>query len=296
MLNVLKKITATVMATLILTAGPISLAQPPNEPTYTVQFNDSDLLEVIKFVAEVTGKTMVIDPRVKGRIKIMSNDALTEKELFALFRSVLEISDFTVVEVGDIVRIVPLKDARTSPTSVNKATKGDDSEFVTQVIQLKNIAAAKVIPVLRPLVPQNSHLAAYDPSNAIVITDTVANIERMRSVIDKIDRAALPITEIVPLKYADAEAMVSILEKLEGKVGKGQPSSNEVTMVPDTRNNAILLTGEDVKRSKIKDLIRQLDQPQKQNGNVRVVYLEYADAKEVAAVLTKVVQNMSKVK
>lgn len=271
------------------------MAQAPNEPTYTVQFNDSDLLEVIKFVAEVTGKTMVIDPRVKGRIKIMSNDALTEKELFALFRSVLEISDFTLVEVGNIVRIIPLKDARTSPTSVNKETEGDDSEFVTQVIQLKNIAAAKVIPVLRPLVPQNSHLAAYDPSNAIVITDTVANIERMREVIDKIDRAALPTTEIVPLKYADAEAMVSILEKLEGQAAKGQPSSNEVTMVPDTRNNAILLTGEDVKRKKIKDLIRQLDQPQKQNGNVRVVYLEYADAKEVAAVLTKVVQNMSKV-
>ncbi len=281
-----------------MVTGPTLWAQQSgqvNEPTYTIQFNDSDILEVIKFVAEVTGKTMVIDPRVKGRIKIMSNDSLTQDELFGLFRSVLEVSDFTVVEVGDIVRIVPIKDARTSPTSVNRQKRGDDSEFVTQVIQLKNIAAAKVIPVLRPLVPQNSHLAAYDPSNAIVITDTTANIDRMREVIDKIDRAALPTTEIVPLKYADAEAMVTMLSKMAGSNEKSAPQSNKLVLVAETRNNAILVTGEDVKRARIKRLIRQLDQPQKQSGNVRVVYLEYADAKEVATVLTKVVQNMSKV-
>ncbi len=293
----LKQLLASVLVAGIMTTGSVAWAQSNKaavEPTYTVQFNDSDILEVIKFVAEITGKTMVIDPRVKGRIKIMSNDSLTKKELYALFRSVLEISDFTVVEVGDIVRIVPIKDARTSPTSVNKAGPADDSEFITQVIQLKNIAAAKVIPVLRPLVPQNSHLAAYDPSNAIVITDTNANIERMKEVIDKIDKAALPTTEIVKLKYADAEVMVTILEKLQGKEAKQGPQSNRMILVPDARNNAILITGEDMQRAKTKRLIWQLDQPQQQTGNVRVVYLEYADAKDVATVLTKVVQNMSK--
>lgn len=292
----LKQLLAGVLAAIIMASGVNAWSQPArsNEPTYTVQFNDSDILEVIKFVAEITGKTMVIDPRVKGRIKIMSNEALTERQLFSLFRSVLEISDYTVVEVGDIVRIVPLKDARTSPTQVNKEGGADDSEFITQVIQLKNIAAAKVIPVLRPLLPQNSHLAAYDPSNAIVITDTNANIERMKEVIDKIDKAALPTTEVVKLKYADADTMVTILEKLQGPEAKQGPESNRMIMVADTRNNAILVTGEDVKRARIKRLIWQLDQPQKQTGNVRVVYLEYADAKEVATVLTKVVQNMSK--
>lgn len=280
-----------------MTTGSVVLAQSNRaaiEPTYTVQFNDSDILEVIKFVAEVTGKTMVIDPRVKGRVKIMSNNSLNKDELYALFRAVLEISDFTVVEVGNIVRIVPIKDARTSPTAVNKTEGADDSEFVTQVIQLKNIAAAKVIPVLRPLVPQNSHLAAYDPSNAIVITDTSANIERIKEVIDKIDRAALPVTEVVKLKYADADATVAILEKLQGPAVKQGPRSNRMILVADTRNNVILMTGEDVQRAKTKRLIWQLDQPQAQTGNVRVVYLEYADAKNVAAVLTKVVQNMIK--
>ncbi len=293
--NVIRQLfTALFLAGTMATAS-VAVGQGKQvEPTYTIQFNDSDILEVIKFVAKVTEKTFVIDPRVKGRVKIMSNDALTKSELYSLFRSVLEISDFTVVEVGDIVRIVPIKDARTSPTSVNKQTKADDSEFVTQVIQLKNIAAAKVIPVLRPLVPQNSHLAAYDPSNAIVITDTNANIERMKEVIDKIDKAALPTTEMVNLKYADADVLVTILEKLQGPTAKQGPQSNRMIIVADTRNNAILITGEDVQRAKTKRLIWQLDQPQKQTGNVRVVYLEYADAKDVAAVLTKVVQNMQK--
>ncbi len=294
----LKQLLTAVVVAGIMTTGSIALAQnnrAPIEPTYTVQFNDSDILEVIKFVAEITGKTMVIDPRVKGRVKIMSNSALNQEELYALFRSVLEISDFTVVEVGNIVRIVPIKDARTSPTSVNSSEGADDSEFVTQVIQLRNIAAAKVIPVLRPLVPQNSHLAAYDPSNAIVITDTSANIKRIREVIDKIDRAALPVTEVVRLKYAEAEGMVTILEKLQGPAVKQGPRSNRIILVADSRNNAILMTGEDVQRAKTKKLIYQLDQPQRQTGNVRVVYLEYADAKEVATVLTKVAQNMLKV-
>ncbi len=294
----LKQLLTAVVVAGIMTTGSVALAQnnrAPIEPTYTVQFNDSDILEVIKFVAEITGKTMVIDPRVKGRVKIMSNSSLNQEELYALFRSVLEISDFTVVEVGDIVRIVPIKDARTSPTTVNGTVGADDSEFVTQVIQLKNIAAAKVIPVLRPLVPQNSHLAAYDPSNAIVITDTNANIERIKEVIDKIDKAALPVTEVVRLKYAEAEGMVTILEKLQGPAVKQGPRSNRIILVADSRNNAILMTGEDVQRVKTKRLIYQLDQPQRQTGNVRVVYLEYADAKDVATVLTKVVQNMSKV-
>ncbi|MFT5082164.1 MAG: general secretion pathway protein D [Lentisphaeria bacterium] len=297
--RVLKKSwTIVLFAVITLTYGQFAAAQAREtakpEPTYTVQFNDSDILEVIKFVQDATGKTMLIDPRVKGRIKIMSSKPVNKKELFALFRSIMEIHDVTVIEVGDIVRIIPLKDARTSPTEVNRKAKADDSEYVTEVIQLKNIDAAKVIPVLRPMVPQHSHLAAYPPSNAVLIIDTEANIARVKDVIEQIDRAALPVTEIVNLKYADAEEMVAVLEKLGGPAAKKAPSSNQLIMIADKRNNAILLSGEEVKRAQAKELIYSLDQPQKQSGNVRVVYLEYADAKEVATVLSKVVQNMSK--
>jgi len=292
---VLKQVAVIICVTLFLFSGAQSaFAQGAKaQQTWTVNFKDSDIHEVIKFVAEVTGKTLVIDPRVKGRVKVISQKPLNERELMELFRSVLEVHDFTIIEVGNVVRVVPLKDARSSPLPVKDKPEFDEG-YITQVIQLKNIAAAKVLPVIRPLVPQHSHLAAYDPSNAIVISDTAANIARIKEIIEKIDTAALPTTEVIELKYADAESLVATLTKLDRAESKGAPSSNKIQMVADKRNNAILLSGEDLQRQRIKRLIYRLDRPQAQTGNVRVVYLEYATAKDVAVVLSKVVQNMQR--
>lgn len=262
------------------------------EQTWTVNFKDSDIQEVIKFVADVTGKTTVIDQRVKGRVKVISSKPLNEKELLHLFRTVLEIHDYTLVEVDDVIRVVPLKDARSSPVPVTDPSSKEEG-FVTQVIQLQNIAAAKVLPVIRPLVPQHSHLAAYDPSNSIVISDSIDNIARIRSLIERIDKSATPVTDVVELKYASADEMVQTLTKVD-KDEKARGSKNKVTLIADKRNNAVLITGEELQRQRIKQLLRKLDKPKPQTGNVRVIYLEYAKAKPTAEVLTKVVANLSK--
>jgi general secretion pathway protein D len=262
------------------------------EQTWVVNFKDTDIQEVIKFVADVTGKTTVIDQRVKGRVKVISAKPLNEAELLNLFRTVLEINDFTLIEVDNVLRIVPLKDARSSPVPVTDLKHREDG-FVTQVIQLQNIAAAKVLPVIRPLVPQHSHLAAYDPSNAIVISDSIDNIERIRKLIERIDKSATPVTDVVPLKYASADDMVQTLSKLDQDEQK-RGSQNSVTLIADKRNNAVLVTGEELQRQRIKLLLNKLDQPKAQTGNVRVIYLEYAKAKPTAEVLTKVVANLSK--
>ena len=263
------------------------------EQTWTVNFKDSDIQEVIKFVADVTGKTTVVDQRVKGRVKVISSKPLNQEELLHLFRTVLELHDYTVVEVGDVIRIVPLKDARSSPVPVTDQSTAEKG-FVTQVIQLQNIAAAKVLPVIRPLVPQHSHLAAYDPSNSIVISDSIDNIDRIRSLIEKIDKSATPVTDVVELRYASAEEMVQTLTKIDKDESTRRGSQNEVTLIADKRNNAVLVTGEELQRQRIKVLLRKLDRPKPQTGNVRVIYLEYAKAKPTAEVLTKVVANLSK--
>lgn len=281
-------------ACLTLGAVPETFSQTnAQQPAWTLNFKDSDIQEVIKFIADVTGKTIVIDPRVKGRVKVISKEPLNEREMFDLFRTVLELHDFTAIEVNNVIRVIPLKDARNSPLPVVKRPAADEG-YVTEVIQLKNIAAVKVLPVLRPLVPQHSHLAAYDPSNAIVVSDTAANIIRLREVIDRIDTAALPETEVVPLKYAESEEMVATLQKLERSSKNTSAPSNQLQMVADKRNNAVILSGEDLQRVRMKQLIKRLDKPQSHSGNVRVIYLEYADAKKVAEALTKIVQNMAK--
>lgn len=287
MLRQITKIGTSVSLALALSAAAWA------EQTWTVNFKDSDIQEVIKFVADVTGKTTVVDQRVKGRVKVISSKPLNQEELLHLFRTVLELHDYTVVEVGNVIRIVPLKDARSSPVPVTDE-KTTEKGFVTQVIQLQNIAAAKVLPVIRPLVPQHSHLAAYDPSNSIVISDSIENIERIRSLIEKIDKSATPVTDVVELRYASAEEMVQTLTKIDKDESTRRGSQNEVTLIADKRNNAVLVTGEELQRQRIKVLLRKLDRPKPQTGNVRVIYLDYAKAKPTAEVLTKVVSNLSK--
>ncbi|MGH1486794.1 MAG: type II secretion system secretin GspD [Cellvibrionaceae bacterium] len=289
-LSLMSKIIFILLMVCSLSVG----AQSEEEQKWQVNFKDSDIQEVIKFVADVTGKTVVIDPRVKGRVKVISAEPLTENALYDLFLSVLEIQGFTAIEVGDVVRILPRKDARTSAVPVtSKSGLGSDA-YITQVIQLYNVSAAKVLPVLRPLAPQHAHLAAYAPSNAIIISDTVANIARLKDVISRIDRAGVADTDIIGLKYAQAESMVKMLQTLQKTDEKDAPKNSKTLMVADARSNSILVTGDDVRRKRIKELVNRLDVPRQQSGNVRVIYLEYADAEEVATVLSKVVSNISK--
>lgn len=262
------------------------------EPTWTVNFKDSDIQEVIKFVADATGKTVVIDPLVKGKVKVISTDPLNQQQLYDLFLSVLDIHGFTALQNGEVVRIIPSKEARSTPMPLSDRVETSNAGYITQVIPLHNVSANKVLPVLRPLVPQQSHLAAYEAGNAIVIADTAANVARIRSLIARIDQASVVETELVKLKYAQADELINVLNQLNkqeaGQAGAGQKQQ----MVADKRTNAVLIRGDDLARQEMKTLIRRLDQPGPQTGNVRVVYLEYANASSVAKSLTNVIQNM----
>ncbi len=193
----------------VLTLGLVCSASAKE---WTMNFNDADISELIKFVADATGQTIIIDPQVKGKVKVISSKAVNEEELNDLFLSILEASGFAAVKSGNTLRVVQRKDARSSPVPT---TGGKGGEIVTHVIQLRNIAAAKLIPILRPLVPQQAHMAAYSPSNAIIISDSAANIARIRDVISQIDRSASSGTTIVELKHASAEEVVRLLETLE---------------------------------------------------------------------------------
>jgi general secretion pathway protein D len=170
-----------------------------------------------------------------------------------------------------------------------------NDEYVTQVIRLENVSAAKLIPVLRPLVPQQAHMAAYAPSNAIIISDIRANIDRIAKIIDRMDRSAVKETEIVKLRYGVATDVVEMLKTLEkSRAGEGADANDEASLVADKRTNSVIVTADEVSIERIKGLVDYLDIPLEQSGNVRVMYLEYADATEVAEVLTRVMQNLSR--
>jgi general secretion pathway protein D len=281
------------VAVLVLCSLVVS---PVSAQDYTVNLKETDIQELIKFVAEATGTTIVVDPAVKGKVKVISSKPVSSSELYNLFLSILEVHGYTAVRSGGVVRVIQSKDARSSPVSVrDKGGLSGSDEYVTEVIRLENISAAKLIPVLRPLVPQQAHMAAYAPSNAIIISDVSANIDRIRDIIQRMDRSAQQETDIVKLQYAVADDVVRMLDKLNKSEAKQSGATDsEVLLVADARTNSVLLSGDELERARIKKLISYLDTPLEQSGNVKVVYLEYAEATAIAEVLTRVMQNISR--
>jgi general secretion pathway protein D len=262
------------------------------QQTWTPNFEDSDIQQVIKFMAEATGKTIIIDPKVRGPVKLINNRALNSEELYAMFLSVLDVHGYTAIESGNVVRIVPNRDARSLPVPNQARVTETDDTYVTQVIQLKNISAAKVLPTLRPLVPQHGHISAYDASNALIITDTRANIIRLNDIISQIDQSAVVGTDLIELRYAQASEIVNVLTQLE-KPDPNRNVTSPLVVVADKRINGVIISGDDLQRQRAKMLIDSMDRPQTKNSNFRVAYLRYAKAEDVAKVLTGMIQNMS---
>lgn len=280
--------------TAVLLAVGLVVVPATQAQNYTVNLKDTDIQELIKFVADVTGTTIVVDPGVKGKVRVVSSKPVSKSELYDLFLSILDVHGYTAVRSGGVVRVIQNKDARSSPVNVEAVSgTASNDEYVTQVIRLENISAAKLIPVLRPLVPQQAHMAAYAPSNAIIISDIRANINRILEIIDRMDRSAIQRTEVVKLRYGVAEDVVQMLDALEKSKSDGADADKEVTLVSDKRTNSVVVTADELNAQRIKDLIGYLDTPLEQSGNVKVIYLEYANASEVAEVLTRVMQNMS---
>ena len=278
-----------------LVVSLLLFAKPVWGQEFTVNLKDTDIQEFIEFVADVTGTTIVIDPAVKGKVKVVSSKPVSRAELYDLFLSILDVHGYTAVRSGEVVRVIPNKNARSAPVDVISGTSIINDEYVTQVIRLENVSAAKLIPVLRPLVPQQAHMAAYAPSNAIIISDIRANIDRIAKIIDRMDQSAVKETEIVKLRYGVASDVVEMLKTLEkSRAGEGADANDEASLVADKRTNSVIVTADEVSIERIKGLIDYLDIPLEQSGNVRVMYLEYADATEVAEVLTRVMQNLAR--
>lgn len=282
-----------VLAGTFLWMGPVAKAQ---DAQWTPNFRESDILEVIRAVQDVTGKTMILDPRVRGTITVMSNTPVDAATYYSIFLRALDVNGFTAVETaGNLVSILPTQDARSAPLPFSSYDPADSNRYVTEAIQLDNVSVMQVLPVLRPLVSQsNGQMSAYQNGNMIVIVDTVANIERIRQILERIDQTSIPETEVVRLQFADAGEIVTLLRDMNDSPQSAdqEPVTTRLQISADQRTNAVLITGGQRQRDKYRDLIHLLDQPRQQSGNTRVVYLEYASAVRVAEVLGSVVRNM----
>ncbi|NRA43160.1 MAG: type II secretion system secretin GspD, partial [Pseudomonadales bacterium] len=276
----------------------ISCSMPSFAETYTVNFKDADIKDLIKFVADITGYTVLVDPKVKANISVISQDQLSEEQVYDLFLSVLHTHSYSAIKNGNILRIIPNKSARSSSTEVKvKKPQTENQAYITQIIELKNVNATKLIPVLRPLVPQQGHMAAYADANAIIVTDTADNVQKIYNIIENLDKTTANEMDIFRLKHSSVEEFVKIVEKVLTQPAASSKNASEAkaNIVADKRSNSLIVTGSDQQRRKVRRLIEELDGPLSNTGNAQVFALKHAKAKDLAPILTKVSQSLSKI-
>ena len=240
----------------------------------SANYREADIRMVAEQVQEVIGRPIIIDPRVRAQVTVLSNAPMSPDAFYRLFLSSLEVHGFVALDSGNAIQIVPDANARFGA--------GDD--YVTQAIVLDNIGAAQLVPILRPLLPQSAHLAAHQPSNALIVADRPQNMRRMLELIRRMDQAGTQEVEIIALENAAADDVVRMLGQLN-QAAQAAGGAPPIQVIADARTNSVLLAGSGTIRLQMRALIAHLDTPSAQGGDTLVRYLNYADAEDLATKL-----------
>lgn len=262
----------------------------------TLNFSDADLLAVINSVSQITGKNFIIDPRVKGKITVVSAKPLNKDEVYNVFLSILQVHGFATVPTENAIKIIPDATAKQNATPLTSSSGGPGDQLITRVLKIEHINSAQLVPILRPLVAQQGHLAAYAATNVLIISDRAANIRRMERIVSEMDKESDSDIEVIKLKHAFAAEVVRLLSSLSNASPEQRAAGggSTVTFTADERTNSILLSGERPSRLKYRAIISDLDSPIESSGNTHVVYLRYAEAKNLADILNSVGKEVIK--
>jgi len=254
------------------------------QPAATLNWKDADIRQVVEAVSAVTGKNFILDPRVTGRVTLLSPTPLGPDALYEAFLSILQVHGYVAIDAGDIIKIIPDATARQFPTAMGTAGAAGPDDLATQVVQLRNVGATQLVPILRPLIPQYGHLVAHAGSNMLIISDRAANVTRMLNIIGRIDQASDEDIEVVPLEHASASEIVRIMTALT-QTPRSDGAPVTTSLVADSRTNSVLIGGDRNDRLRLRTLIAHLDTPLDFGGDTQVRYLRYADAEELATKL-----------
>lgn len=263
---------------------PVVTLSAPSQAGITLNFKDTEIREVAQSIGEITGRNFILDPRVKGRVTVLSAKPISADAVYQTFLSVLQVHNFAAVPAGDVIKIIPATDAKQVPgVDLPENFRGLVDDVVTHVIEIQNVPAAQLVPILRPLIAQYGHLAAYPGSNVLIISDHAANVERLMHIIQRIDQKSDEEIEMIPLQNATATEVVRVLTALTQ--GAQREGAVPQVLAADERTNSVLIGGEKSQRLRMRALITHLDTPLEQGGNTQVVYLRFASAENLANIL-----------
>ena len=253
---------------------------------------NADIHEWVAQVAEITGKTFVVDPRLKGNVTVISDTPMDKEGVYALFLSVLRLHNFTAVPSGDVIRIQQNATGKQTPGTPGDLSAVAPEELVTRVIAAQNVDSAELVKILRPLIPQYGHIASVAEPNVVIISDHADNIIRLKKIIADIDVSDENQVLMVPLKDAWVGTVVAILEKVAPEqIGRSSKGPQKVQVIANERNNSLVLRGKPRPVAEVLKIVDKLDQPATTTDATQVIPLSYADATNVATILNGIVSG-----
>jgi general secretion pathway protein D len=291
----LNKFKRATLACLLVTAFTGSMNAYAESYAGTLNLKNADIREVVTQISAITGKSFIIDPRVKGNVTVVSNTKMDADTTYELFLSILRVHGYAAVPSGNVIRIVQQVLAKQSGNPDDFSTNISGEELVTQVISVRNTESTELVKILRPLIPQYGHIAGLSSPNALIISDHASNIARLAEIVNRIDVAESSTTEVVQLKESWVEDIVALLEQLAPEqIGKSAKGPNKVTLVASERTNSIVIRGDPGSIRKVVALIEQLDIPANRAGTIQVIRLAHSDAAELATILKELVAQNGK--
>src|ERR1700687_5013519 len=259
-----------------------------NTQRITPNFKDADITQIIEAVSMATGKNFIIDPRVSAQVTRLCWTPMTPYQFYQAFLAILQVHGFVPVPAGDVIKIIPDANMRQYPSNdLPRTVSSTSDELVTQVLAVKNVGAAQLVPVLRPLMPQTAQLSAVTGANILIISDRASNVNRMMRIIARIDEVGNPDVDVITLRSATAADTARVLNSLLAQSGE---SGGSLKIVADDRSNSILLSGDDNVRTRVKALVKHLDTPVDTGSETQVRYLRFSDAEDLA---TRLKEQMS---
>ena len=254
--------------------------QSQAQETFLLNYQDVDIAKVTQDISKFSKKTLILDPRVKGRISIFSDSILSAEQVWDVYMRTIQVHGFAALSDGGVVRIVPENEAtRDSNESLSQ------SSIETKIFTLKNRAAGEILSQIKPITGRQSHLSSIPSINSILLVDKKSNIERIGQLLKKIDQNDSAAIKIIKLNNLSSVEAVRILDRLKAQ---NNPTINNFIAVPFTPSNSVIISADQVVTNNISETLNALDKDALTGGSIAVLYLKYAKAEEVATIINTV--------
>lgn len=269
----------------------LSAINPPlvaKEQKQMWNLQDADIRAVVQTISQLINKNFIIDPRVQGKVTLISAKPMTVDEMYNVFLSMLQVLNYVAIPAGNIIKIVPAMDAKGYGGTLKSAQNpGSGDQVVMRVVPVNNVSAEQLVAIIRPLMLDWGSVSAYQPSNSLILAGAASNINQLVKLIHNLDHNNGATSEVVHLQFADANKLAQVMQSLQS-ANTAQGKVSNVAVVAATDENALLISGNQANRAKAIELIHELDTPNTvSNNNTSVVRLNYLTAEKVAPMLAK---------